>query len=437
MAQDVSLEWWRPARSADAAPSDTGPHWVPVQGSLPYWAMMVFTGILLFSPQNYFPFLAPLRPALLVIAVGLLVYVGDRWGRGLPLFEWHRELRLVALLIGLGAVTLPFSLWPGGSLSVLFDFVKTGLVFVLLSHVIGTKERLCMTAWLLTFMAVGLGLFALYNYLSGTVIDQGVNQDRLVGNEGALTKNPNDLALMVNLLLPVTVGLYLGARQAWHRLVLSAAIGMEVLTVVLTYSRAGAVTLAAIFAAYVWKLRGRRERSVLYALLFAGLLALPLLPSSYFERLSTITNIQADRTGSAQERLSDMIVASKTVLANPLLGAGLGMNMLAMREARGGWLRVHNVYLEHAIDLGLPGLALFLALLVSCIRAMGTVQRHTASTPDLRALAEGLQISLLAYAVAGMFHPVSYQYYFYYFAGLALAAKRIAAMPAVRPVDHP
>ena len=38
-------------------------------------------------------------------------------------------------------------------------------------------------------------------------------------------------------------------------------------------------------------------------------------------------------------------------------------------------------------------------------------------------LAEGIPVSLIAFAVAAFFHPVAYHHYFYYVAGLALAAK--------------
>lgn len=423
MAQELELEWWRPqavqASSRSEEPPDTD------QAALPFWSVMAFTAVLLFSPQTYVPALAPFRPALLVILIGVLAYVSDRWARGLPIVEWNREIGLITGLGVLAAFTIPFSLWPGGSVAVLSDFAKTVAIFLLLSHVVTTMARLRLAAWLLTWMAIGLGLFALYNFMTGAMIDQGANQDRLVGNEGALTKNPNDLALMVNLLLPLTVGLFLASKETWQRMVLLTAVGVEAATVVLTYSRGGAVTLAVIVLAYLWKLRRRPERTFIYVGLLAAVLALPLLPSSYFDRMSTITNVQADRTGSAQERISDMIIAGKTILANPIIGAGMGMNMLVMREARGGWLGVHNVYLEHAIDLGLIGLGIFLVLLWSCLRVVADIQR-TASSPDLVFFAQGLQVSLMAYATAAMFHPVSYQYYFYYIAGLAIGARTIA-----------
>lgn len=433
MAQELELEWWRPHTAQathEATPAEAVYPDEPT-ATLPFWSVMAFTAVLLFSPQTYIPALGPLRPALTIIVIGVLSYAADRWARRLPLLEWNLETGLIAGMAVLAMVTLPFSLWPGGSVAVLTDYAKTAAIFLLLSHVVTTMARLRLAAWLLTCMAIGLGFFALYNFLTGAMIDQGINQDRLVGNEGALTKNPNDMALMVNLLLPLTVALFLTAKQTWQRVALFAAIGTETATVVLTYSRGGAITLAVILVAYIWKLRRRQERSWIYAGLLAAVLALPLLPSSYFDRLSTITNVQADRTGSAQERIADMIIAGKTILANPIIGAGMGMNMLVMREARGGWLGVHNVYLEHALDLGLIGLGIFLALVWSCLRAVTQIQRET-SSPELFFLAQGLQISLIAYVTAAMFHPVSYQYYFYYIGGLAIGARAIAGAASVR-----
>ena len=38
-------------------------------------------------------------------------------------------------------------------------------------------------------------------------------------------------------------------------------------------------------------------------------------------------------------------------------------------------------------------------------------------------MAEGIKVSLTVFAIAAVFHPVAYQFYFYYMAGLALAAR--------------
>jgi hypothetical protein len=101
---------------------------------------------------------------------------------------------------------------------------------------------------------------------------------------------------------------------------------------------------------------------------------------------------------------------------------------------------VHSVYLEYAIDLGLPGLVLFLLLLVGSVRSAGRAARLAEAHPggrELSILANGIRVSLLAFAAAAFFSPVAYHFHFYYFAGLALAALGIAessASPAPEPV---
>jgi O-antigen ligase len=114
-------------------------------------------------------------------------------------------------------------------------------------------------------------------------------------------------------------------------------------------------------------------------------------------------------------------------MQRPLVGAGIGMSILALNEAGGPrWHEVHNVYLQYAVDLGLPGLILFLLLFWGVFRQARSARKRAAAIPELRnlfLLDEGLQVSLIVFAVAGVFHPVAYHFYFYYFGGLALAAR--------------
>jgi O-antigen ligase len=86
------------------------------------------------------------------------------------------------------------------------------------------------------------------------------------------------------------------------------------------------------------------------------------------------------------------------------------------------------VYLQYAVDLGVPGLTLFLALFVSLFRTAGRVRRTGRRRPESRevAVAAGsVQVALVAFAVAGFFHPVAYQFYFFLAAGLALAVQNV------------
>jgi probable O-glycosylation ligase (exosortase A-associated) len=437
--RQAEAEWWRPdavtrdsertERLVEAAPDAAG-------SPVPFRAMMIFTFILLFAPQSYFPALASFRIALLTAIVAVTAYLIDRLRRGLPIMMRTHEMWLAVGLFGWAAVTVPFSYWPGGSVEVLLgQYFKTLAIFWLLSHTVTTPARFRQVTWGLSLMAIGLGVTAVDNYFFDTAPIQGGDYApaRMFGNESAL-KNPNDLALMLNLILPLNVALLLVSRTIPARSLLLASVLLVMTAIILTYSRAGFLTLATTFTLYLWKLRNRPERVWTRAILVVALACLPLLPASYIDRLSTIVKINTDQTGSAQERLRDTMAAVNHAFANPVIGAGLGMNVLALNEVRGAtWTSVHNVYLEYATDLGLPGLVLFLLLLAGCVRNTVFVQEQSAGIPARRELfsfAEGLQISLIAFAVAGLFHPVAYHFYFYYIAGLAVAIKAVHEVEA-------
>src|SRR5207249_11869166 len=126
---------------------------------------------------------------------------------------------------------------------------------------------------------------ALGNFISGTFTSdstQAVN--RIVGYDASLTGHPNGLALTLNLILPLSVALFLIARRTLVRAGLLAVIALEVIAVVLTFSRGGFLTMATTFTMYLWKLRKRPEGGWAVAALAIALGCLPLLPSSYLDR---------------------------------------------------------------------------------------------------------------------------------------------------------
>jgi O-antigen ligase len=111
--------------------------------------------------------------------------------------------------------------------------------------------------------------------------------------------------------------------------------------------------------------------------------------------------------------------------------------MLALNQARGQstWRSVHNVYLQYAVDLGIPGFLLFAWLHLLCFRSAWAVEKRARSDPALArltTLAAGIQVSLVAFFVAAMFHPIAYQFYFFSIAGLAVALKNTYRAEMVR-----
>jgi hypothetical protein len=77
-------------------------------------------------------------------------------------------------------------------------------------------------------------------------------------------------------------------------------------------------------------------------------------------------------------------------------------------------------------------------LLLACLSKTRRVRREAAAAGgDLAPLAEGIEIALVAYAVGGLFGPTGYHFYFYYVAGLAVAAGEIHRRIAGSEGDQP
>jgi probable O-glycosylation ligase (exosortase A-associated) len=420
--------WWR----AEPRPSSASPQPVAPAGTESKWPfrmLLAFTFILLLAPQQAYPVLQPLRLAMLVAVGSVLTWTYASLARGTKFFELKPGIKPALVLVAWAIFTVPLSYWPGGSVALLLEeYFKTLILFLLLAHVIDTTEKLRKLALALVLIAMPLAMTALHSFATG-----GFSQNAgrvLVIYDAPLTANPNDMALMMNLLLPFAIGLFLSTKgRPLLRTALGMAVCIFVATIIITFSRAGFLALAVTFISYMWRLRRRPERGWIPMALVLMVAALPLVPSSYYDRLSTITNIEADASLSAQNRMSDMLVATQLMVNNPIVGAGVGMNVYAMNLARGETsLEIHNVYLQYGVDLGLPGLLLFLAVFASCMRSAQAVLERAAPLPDpngLFYLAEAIKVSLMAFAVEAFFHPVAYNFYFYYIAGLAVALRTI------------
>jgi O-antigen ligase len=431
LAYAVPSEWWRP-EIAEARPVPAGRASVDAATSpLAYAALLAFTLILLLAPQHRFPVLATLRIALLSGVLAIVAHVWNRWALGLPLARPARETRLVFLLLVWTLVGLPFSYWPGGSVELLLDlYLKALVVFWLIGNVVDTLPRLRGMAWTLTLLSIPLAAGGISNYLSDVTVS---THDRILGYDSGLTRNPNDLALMLNLILPLSVSLLLSSQRLRERALLLFTLALQLIAVVLTFSRAGFLTLALLLLVYAFRLRRTRSWRFVAAGALLVALAVAFLPAGYLERILTLRAIEADATGSAKERYSGNVAALDHVAEHPILGAGLGMNILVLNETVGAkWRAVHNTYLEYAVDLGVPGLLLFLLLLWTCFSSARAARRNGGAA--LFPLAQGIEISLIGFALAAIFHPAAYRFYFYYVGGLALAARTVAERDAEVPV---
>ncbi|HMC20413.1 MAG TPA: O-antigen ligase family protein [Thermoanaerobaculia bacterium] len=423
----ASSEWW--VRDTTVALPSTAASGDKAEGATPFAALIVFTCILLLSPQTWFPALKPLRIAFLSAGLAAASLLWER--RTHPkAVGFIREIAVCFTLLAWAFMTIPLSFWPGGSVARLTDvYIKSVIVFWLLANVITTEHRLFRLRTVLMFCSVPLAAMALKNYATGSFIRDSDVVTRIIAYDAAMSSNPNDLALMLNLLLPLSIACLLGARTAFVRSLVIGVIVINITAIIVTFSRAGFLGLATITALYFLRMIRRRGGDRMWAVAMCAvvILSLPLLPSTYVERIATVTSVEADPTGSSQARWRDTRAAAQFVGGHPIIGAGLGMDVLALNQVRGAkWVQVHNVYLQYAVDLGVPGVTLFVLLFCGVFKAVRVSRKRLAELPehrDLFLVLEALETSLIVFAISGFFYPIAYDLFFYYIGGLALGAR--------------
>src|SRR5690606_33219968 len=135
------------------------------ESKLPFRAVMMFTFILIVAPQQMFPVLAPLRIAMLSVAVALLAHCWVQISRGKPVLDMNAGVILVLVLLGWCVLTVPFSMWRGGSIGFLMErYLKTILAFLLLANIVITVPRLKTLSWALICMSVMMAFTTIKNF---------------------------------------------------------------------------------------------------------------------------------------------------------------------------------------------------------------------------------------------------------------------------------
>jgi O-antigen ligase len=419
------------------------------------WAwlgLLGFTVVLFVRPQEQFAPLQALHLAEVFAIVGILGMLLGRAARGRRVIEVTPEVLGVTALGAAMLASIPLSYWPGGSVAVFLDvYVKLLLIFVLLAATLDRPERLDRLTFLVVLLSGYIALRAVIDGLRGANLVEG---GRVAGAVRGIFGNPNDLAMNMVVFLPFALVWAFRRRVPLpQRAAAGLCAALMLATIVLTRSRGGAVGLVAMMG--VLALGSLRVRPAIAATMLAAvILAAPLAPASFWERMSSIADAQKDATGSRQARLDLMQDAWNVFLDHPILGIGLGQFVnYDPSGRRGAWHVTHNAYLQVATELGVVGLAPFIFLLVSGARAAREARRRVLARlapprraggagpprvldpPDERLVAAATAAgpSLVGWFVCALFGSIALNWTLYYVLAVAAATRAVARAADVAP----
>lgn len=422
-ASPVVVDFLQKSKSSSTAtvpqPVVTRDTWVTKSGhAISYAGIFVFTFFVFFRPYELFPSLSWLSKSALVVAIVTLVaFIPSQLGLENRITAKPREVKLVFGLLITGVLSIPLALDPGRAFQSFLEFLKVAVIFVVMVNVLRTEKRLRRLLLLVLLASCVLSAAALNDYRHGNLALEG---RRIAGVIGGLFSNPNDLALHLVTMIPISVALFFGSRQPSKRLFYLGVSLVLMAGMVSTFSRGGFLGFLCVSAFLAWKL-AQRNRAIFAAVGLVVILGLiTVAPSAYRSRITTTND------DSAIARTDDLKRSIVVAARHPLFGVGMDNYIIYSNLNK----TTHNAYTQVAAEMGLVAFLIYLAFLITPFRRLRQIERAMSTTkkkPIEFYLAVGFQASLLAYMVVSFFASVAYLWYAYYLVAYAIALERVLA----------
>ena len=378
---------------------------VPLILVKPHIGVLVFSWISYMSPHRLtWGFAYNFHFALLIAATTILAWAISREPKRLP---WNGvTLLLIAFTLWVSFTTL-FALYPDQAY-IKWERTAKILLFngLITLALMGSKERLNALVWVIVlsigFFGAKGGLFTLL----------GGGGARVWGPPGSFIQDNNDLGLALVTVIPLMRYLQMSSAHRAVRWGLGGLIALSFIAILGTYSRGAVVGMTVLVLALAVKSRGRLRLAAGVAVILV--LGISLMPESWHARMGTIVAEKAD--ASVQARFDAWGFAIELALERPI-GGGFRAFESNVDPSIGVPRYAHSIYFEVLGEHGFVGLALYLALGIGTFLTGTWILRDVKGRPDLvwtRDLASMLQVSIAAFAVAGVFLGLAFFDLFYH-----------------------
>lgn len=390
---------------------------------LSYLGLLLFTIVLYFRPQEYYPALAPVPVALIAAILTLLAFIPSQLALYGSLTVRVRELYLLLLLVLTALLSIPLAVSPADALHTLWDpFLKAVIVFVLIINVVRTERRLMGMFYLVILVTGILCLGALNDYRLGNLTVEGY---RIKGSiTGGMFENTNDLGIHLVTMFPLVFALGLASRKWLGKIFYWAIALLIVASIVVTFSRGSFIGLLAAVGVLAWKLARRTPIAVTVSVVVGVLIFVILVPGTYWIRMASIFVSSLDPVGSSTMRSELLIQSFWVALRHPLVGIGIGnFPLVSLRS-----LVTHNSYMQVAAEMGMLALLLYAMFLTAPLNRLRLIERETLTSPNgskFYFLSVGLQASVFGYLFSSFFAAVAYYWFVYYLIGYAICFRGI------------
>jgi putative inorganic carbon (hco3(-)) transporter len=396
-------------------------------------------GVLLTLPLGDAP-IQGLLPILGAWALGAALLSGEPNHLRLPASGPGGYLNTWLLgLMAVAALTAVVQDWrPGGqalSLTEVLTAVQLAVLVWLTAYVLSSPRKALLVAYVSIAAGALISLAALLD-LAGII---NLGTDEAYGDitrVSGLVADPNFFSaqLLISLAFAVQVGIR--ARNMYGKLLVWISAGLIIGGIVTTYSAGALVGVAAVLGITVLlrlRVSGLRALSAITVIVVIAISAAVFAPATYREAITT--KYEGLSAGTFEtfgtKRGAAWQAAAREIVANPLMGAGFGSgNMVSAVAEYYTYERVerraaHNTYLSMGVCTGVIGLALFLAILISCARVLWWAYGRTAHDKRSEAAqaAACLLAGLVVMATQGLQLDLEFEKYLWILVGACVAMR--------------
>lgn len=417
-----------------------------VLGLLPVCVLRPWIGIVVWS---WFSYMNPHRLTWgfaysmpFALMVGIATLVGFILARDRKPFVWNRETVTLILLWGWFTVTTALAIYPESAWTKWQDMSKILLMTLVGVPLLQDRRRLRIL-----FLVIA-GSIGFYGFKGGIFALATGGEWMILGPRSSFFAGNTELALALNMCLPIFVYLAREERHRWLRVTLWAAFSLTVLAILFTYSRGGVLGLVVVLALLFLKARSRLALTPVVAVALVAFTW--FAPERWVTRMETVQTYDQDT--SAQLRLMSWRVGWEIARDYPVTGGGFLVfthratyDRYMPEYPRSFSSEAHSIYFNLLGEHGWIGFGLFALLVLfvlNTLRRLRKLHREHKELAWISNYAHMLQVSIVAYLVTGIFLSVAYfdlAYQLFALAAIlkAVAAREVAAHPKPVPAGRP
>ncbi len=390
-----------------------------------HFNLVEFSYLAIIAPFVLFP-----EPASVVLLLGIILLWALRFslrGHFIPQTVFNLAILLLLLML-LVSQLVSYDLYFG--MPKLFGLIwSIAVFFAVVDYAQYFKHRIWYIVTIFVLAGLGLSILALIGTDWSIQKFYGINLVDLLpmlirGVPGAeVGFNANEVAGTLLWFLPLTCALWLAViwqiskkneLQPWHFIAvpgLLLLISVELVLLFLLQSR-GAIIGLVISLIIILIFAARKRRVLTLGLL--GLLVAGTVIVSRVGPTRVYSAIFIQQSTSFEGRLTHWARGLTAIELFPLTGLGLNMYRKIPHVLYPQFLipqgeeltHTHNMYLQVAVDLGLPALIAYLAILILALFLLLQAWRRGSDMP-LKFVVAGCAVALLSHGIYGLLDAVA------------------------------